>query len=123
LIYGIGVDIVVIERIENMIQKWGEAFFNKIFTEQEKKYCLQKKNKIQCFAGRFAAKEAFLKAFKNNANFREIEIIIKDRIPCIKLLGKTKRLFEKLLNKGKIYLSISHDGGYAIAMVVIEEER
>ncbi len=58
MIFGIGIDIIEIERVKESIEKYDKAFLNKIYTQTELDYCLSKKNKYQHFAARFAAKEA-----------------------------------------------------------------
>ena len=61
-IYGIGTDIVNINRIKKVIKKNNQAFKKKIYSKFEINVCEKRKNKAECFAKRFAAKEAFLKA-------------------------------------------------------------
>ena len=75
-IYGIGTDIVNINRIKNSIRKHNSTFKNRIFTKSEISNCEKRKNKIECFAKRFAAKEALFKAVRKNnkLKFNEIEV-------------------------------------------------
>lgn len=62
MIYGIGTDIIEIERIKKAISRYGDSFFFRTFTEKEQSYCLKHKENEVHFAGRFAAKEAIVKA-------------------------------------------------------------
>ena len=62
MIFGIGIDIEETARIKKSVEKFGDAFLNKIFTQTELDYSLSKKNKYQHLAARFAAKEAIAKA-------------------------------------------------------------
>jgi len=110
-IEGIGVDIVSIKRIEEMIEKYGERFLNRIFTKREINYALRNKNSIENFAGRFAAKEAVIKATKRNLSMKEIEI----------LNGKNGEPF--VAGKENILISISHEKKYAVAVAFVREER
>ena len=123
-IFGIGTDIVEISRIKKLFNKSRKSK-NRIFSEKEIKYCESKKNKIAFYSKRFAAKEAFVKALgtgiANGISFNEISIDnSKNGAPFIELLGKTKIITKKIIkNKNKIYLSLSDEKNYAIAMVII----
>ncbi len=123
-IYGIGADIVKIDRINRSIKKKG--FINRVFHKSEIKKCNTKINKDHCFAKRFAAKEAFSKALgtgiSNGINFNEILITnIKTGKPNIKLLGNTKKIVINILKKKKFntFLTLSDDKPFALATVVI----
>jgi len=124
LIIGCGIDLVKIERIEKVIKKWGDNFTFRIFTLLEREYCEKKKsNKFQSYAGKFAAKEAFLKALGlglRGVNWKDIEIK-NDELgqPIIDISGKRKKI---ALAKGvsKYFITISHTKEYAIAQVIIE---
>jgi holo-[acyl-carrier protein] synthase len=123
-IYGIGTDIIDISRIKTSFAK-NKKFKNRVFSKKEIKYCDSKNNKIASYSKRFAAKEAFAKALgtgvSKGISFNEISINNnKNGAPFIELLGKTKIIFKKLTNnRNKIYLSLSDEKKYALAMVVI----
>ena len=124
MIIGCGIDLVKIERIEKIIKKWGDNFIFRIFTSLEKEYCEKKKgNKYQSYAGKFAAKEALLKALGlglREANWKEIEVTNNELgQPIINTSGKLKNI---ALAKGvsKYFISISHAKEYAIAQVILE---
>ncbi len=124
LILGCGIDLVKIERIEKIIKKWGNNFIFRIFTPLEIDYCEKKKdNKFQSYAGKFAAKEALLKALGlglREANWKEIEIK-NDELgqPIMDTSGKLKNIAS---TKGvsKYFISISHTKEYAVAQVILE---
>tara|TARA_B100001093_G_C26429751_1_gene843473 strand:- start:199 stop:582 length:384 start_codon:yes stop_codon:yes gene_type:complete len=123
-IYGIGTDIANIERIKKSLKN--KNFINRVFNLTEIKKCSHKRNKVECFAKRFAAKEAFSKAIgtgiKKGINFREIVIQnIKSGKPSIRLFGETKKKTIHLLKKKKysIFLSLSDEKPFAIATVII----
>ena len=124
MIFGIGIDIIEVPRVERLTQK-EDKFVKKIFTQTEIDYCRRFRNGSQNFAGRFAVKEAFLKAMgtglSNGLKFNEIETI-NDKLgkPEIFLLGKTKEIFEKRDLKCS-HVSIAHLKDYATAVVVIEK--
>ena len=123
-IFGIGADIVNINRIKkSLINK---VFIKRIFNSVEINKCKNHINRANCFAKRFAAKEAFSKALgtgiSNGINFNEIIVSnIKSGKPDIKLLGKTKKIVNKVIKKNKfnIFLSLSDDKPFALATVVI----
>ena len=123
-IYGIGTDVVNINRIKKSLKN--KNFINRLFNANEIKRCNTQINKANCYAKRFAAKEAFSKAIgtgiSRGINFDEIIVYnIKSGKPTIKLLGNTKKIVNKILNKKKIniFLSLSDDKPFAVATVVI----
>ena len=123
-IHGIGTDIANINRIKKSLKN--KNFTNRLFNKNEIKKCNKQVNKANCYAKRFAAKEAFSKALgtgiSRGINFNEIIVYnIKSGKPSIKLLGSTKNIVNKILNKKKfnIFLSLSDDKPIAIATVVI----
>ncbi len=119
---GIGVDLCSIERFIRL--KEDTHFLQRIFTPSEIEYCQKKKKSEECFAVRFAAKEAFMKAlgtgYAKGVSFKEIEIV-KDENgqPSIKLNGLTNEIYIKS-GASKVMLSLSHERQMAIAMVFIE---
>ena len=119
---GIGIDICEVKRFDRL--KRNDLFLKRVFSEKELEFCLKRKNINQCLAARFAAKEAFLKAIGTGLvkGFRLKEIIVeKDNMgkPFINLEGETKICYEKI-NAKNIYLSISHENDFAVAVVIIE---
>ena len=123
-IFGIGTDIVKISRIRKSIKK--KKFISRLFNKKEILKCANTRNSHNCFAKRFAAKEAFSKALgtgiARGINFNEIIILNeKNGKPFIKLLNKTKLIVEKKIKKKnyKIALSLSDEDNYAVAFVTI----
>jgi holo-[acyl-carrier protein] synthase len=122
-IYGIGTDIISVSRINESLKN--KNLLNRLFSKEEISRCgklIQSKN---CYAKRFAAKEAFAKALgtgiTNGINFNEIIVMNeKSGKPFIKITGKTKQIIKKKLNnKAKFFLSLSDEKNYAIAFVTI----
>lgn len=118
MIFGIGIDIIEVSRLDKAnIQK-------KVFTTNEIEYCEQKRFKAQYYAVRFAAKEAFLKALgtglRDGIIWKDIEVV-NDELgkPSIVLHQKAKELFEKL-HISNIHVSLSHIKDLAIAVVILE---
>ena len=124
-IFGVGVDVVDIKRIFVSFKK-NKKFKERIFSSTEIKYCESKKNKYAYYAKRFAAKEAFVKAlgtgFSKGLSFKEIQIKNnKSGKPFINLTGKSLQIIKKIKKnrKIKIFLSLSDEAKYAIAMLVL----
>ena len=123
-IYGVGTDIANIKRINKSLKN--KEFVKRLFNKDEIKRCNNQLNKANCYAKRFAAKEAFSKAIgtgiSKGINFNEI-IVHNSKLgkPYIKLLGSTKKIVNKILNKKRIsiYLSLSDDKPFAIATVIL----
>ncbi len=122
MIYGIGIDIVKIERIKNASDKWGRRFFEKILTQGEISYCFEKKDPYPSLAVRFAAKEALIKAIGSEitVNMKDIEVVNdKSGRPSIKIRSKLEEYFkEKKINH--CHLSLSHEKEFGVACVVLE---
>lgn len=119
-IQGIGTDIIEVERIKDAIERHGERFLDRLFTEKEQKYCLRYKDAMPHFAGRFAAKEAIVKAFGTGLHaemsWKEIEIVNDSQgKPEVKLSPRLK----KSLKVVHIFLSISHCEAYATATAIV----
>ena len=127
-ILGTGIDIVENYRLKKILQKKKSNFKKKIFTINEVAYCEKKSNSISCYAKRFAAKEAFVKAlgigFRKNINFKDVEVLNnnygKPYISINKIIAnKIKTLFK--VKKFNILLSISDEKKYSIASVIISK--
>ncbi len=122
MIFGIGIDIVDIDRFQASVDRFGERFYQKIFTAIELAYCLKKVNSIESLAVRWAAKEAFSKAigtgWRKPFHWKDIEVINNPAgKPFISLKGE----LNNLLKNKVIHLSLSHSKTSAIAFVVIAE--
>ena len=122
-IYGIGTDIVSVDRLKKVIKN--KSILNRLFCKEEISKCKKLINFNNCYAKRFAAKDAFAKALgtgiANGISFNEIVIVNKKSgKPFIKLQGKTLQLIKKKFKKKlKIDLSLSDEKKYAVAFVTI----
>jgi holo-[acyl-carrier protein] synthase len=122
MIYGIGIDIVKIERMKNVVKKWDKRFLKKVFTKSEIDYCYGKKEPYLSLAVRFAAKEALVKAAGSGApvSLTDIEVMNMDSgKPLIKVSGKLEEFF-RMKSIRKTHLSLSHEHDYGVACVVLE---
>jgi holo-[acyl-carrier protein] synthase len=123
MIYGIGIDIVKIERMKKVVEKWGNRFLEKVFTDGEISYCYEKKEPFLSLAVRFAAKEALIKAVGSidNVSLRDIEVVnVETGRPLLKIRGKLRDFFQDQLIKN-VHLSLSHEHEYGVACVVLEQ--
>ena len=123
MIYGIGIDIIKIERMKKTVEKWGDKFLEKIFTKNEISYCYEKKEPYLSLSVRFAAKEALIKAIGSEipVSLTDVEVInYGSGRPYIKINGKLSKFFKE---KSIVctHLSLSHEHEYGIACVVLEK--
>jgi holo-[acyl-carrier protein] synthase len=118
LISGIGVDILNIVRVKNAIERWQERFISRVYTQGEIDYCRRQKLESIHFAARFAAKEAVMKALGRRVGWKEIEIINDEWGKPLVILSDRAKKGTGEQQAEKIFLSLSHDGAYAIAQVV-----
>ena len=124
ILYGIGTDIVRVERIKKSLKN--KNFLKRVFNHQEILKCKKLANKYNCFAKRFAAKEAFSKALgtgiAKGIKFNEIELLNNSNgKPYIVLKGKTLRVTKKIIKKNlfKFFVTLSDEKKYSIATVII----
>ncbi len=124
MIFGTGIDIVDISRFERFVRENNEPLFNRVFTEGERAYCTARKRSAQHYALRFAAKEAFVKALGtglgDGISWKEMEVVNDPSgKPDLNLTGRAAELFRQH-GLNRVFLSLSHDGNYAIASVILE---
>jgi holo-[acyl-carrier protein] synthase len=124
VIVGMGIDIAEVDRIRRAIERHGEVFLRRIFTAKEREYCERFKNKYERYAGRFAVKEAAMKAlgtgWSRGVRWVDIEVVRqKGGRPTLALEGEARKIGEKLGVKS-IALSITHTASQAYAQVIFE---
>jgi holo-[acyl-carrier protein] synthase len=124
MIVGTGIDIAEIPRIARSIERFGDRFLNRIYTETERRYCDSKTNRLERYAARFAAKEAAMKAlgtgWNHGVRWRDCEVVrLPGRRPTITFHGKAAE-FAVSLGVTNAALSISHTKDLAIAQVILE---
>lgn len=120
-IYGIGTDITECVRIAQMIDKHGELFLTRVYTPQEIAYCSARKAATQHYAGRWAAKEAALKAigtgWSRGIHWTDIEVVnAVGGKPSIVIGGQAREICLQR-GIGELLISISHCRNYAVAFV------
>ncbi len=124
MIYGIGIDLIEITRIEQAITRSGQRFLERLYTAAEQAYCCTKASPYPYYAARFAAKEAFLKALgtglREHMRWRDIEVYHEAlNKPALRLYGYLR---EHCTAQGitRMHLSLSHSMSHAIAQVLLE---
>ena len=125
MIAGIGADLVDIARIQALLDRHGERFLRRVYTEAETAYAMRGANKAERLAGRFAVKEAVMKALGTGKSqgilWRDVETLrARSGKPEVHLHGQAVRLV-KLRGGGVVHVSITHDGGKAVAFVILEK--
>jgi len=121
---GIGIDLALIPRLRQMVERWDERFLLRVFTEEEIAYCRRRRDPIPHLAARFAAKEATLKALGTGlamgVRWREMEVRRgRGQPPRLSLSGRTAELGEAR-GVRRLHVSLSHDAGLAVAQVLAE---
>ena len=124
MIIGMGVDIAEVDRIRAAIERHGETILRRIYTQNERQYCEQFKNKYERYAGRFAAKEAAMKAlgtgWRRGVRWVDLEIVREmSGRPTLALTGEAAKIAAQLGVK-HIALSITHTENQALAQVIFE---
>ena len=117
-----GVDIVEIGRVQQVLERWGQRFLDRIFTEGEQAYCAGRAPNL---AARFAAKEATMKALGTGVrgvSWKDIEVVRQESgAPSLRLTGRALQRFQSL-GLSHLALSLSHSRDNAVAMVVGQSE-
>jgi holo-[acyl-carrier protein] synthase len=123
MIYGIGIDIIRTDRMKEVVEKWGQKFLARVFTENEISYCYRKKTPYMSLAVRFAAKEAFIKAIGSGipVALNDIEVVNNDSGKPFLCLSSRLEDFIRMNFIRKAHLSISHEHEYGVACVILEQ--
>jgi len=120
---GVGSDIIECERIARVLERQGERFLNRVFTEAERDYCMRMKNPVPHLAARFAAKEAVSKCFTTGIGaefgWKSVEIVKGERgEPLASLDDKGKALLAHF-GASDILLTLTHTENYANAVAIL----
>jgi holo-[acyl-carrier protein] synthase len=124
VIVGMGIDVAEVERIRGAIERHGEVFLRRIFTAKEREYCERFKNKFERYAGRFAVKEAAMKAlgtgWSRGVRWVDLEVVgQRGGRPMLVLTGEARKIADQLGVKHTA-LSITHTAAQAFAQVILE---
>lgn len=124
MIVGMGIDVAEVKRIREVFESQGERFVKRVYTEAEAAYCEQFKNKYERYAGRFAAKEAAMKAlgtgWSRGVRWVDVEVVRqRGGRPVLQLHGEARKIADQLGVK-HIAMSITHTAEQAFAQVIFE---
>jgi len=124
MIVGTGIDIAEVDRIAQSIERFGRRFLERVFTSDEIRYCESKANQAERYAGRFAAKEAAMKAigtgWSRGVTWHDVEVQrLSGSRPTIVFHNKAGEFFRKL-GAVRAHLSITHTAETAMALVILE---
>src|SRR4051812_47324704 len=124
MIVGTGIDIAEVPRVAQAIERFGQRFLRRVFTEGEIRYCDSKANRIERYAARFAAKEAGMKAlgtgWSHGVRWRDIEVLRQPGSrPTIRFHGRAAEVATRL-GAQNVSLSLTHTTEQAIASVILE---
>ena len=125
MIAGIGVDIVDVARVAKLLERYGDRFLRRVFTDAEAKYAMGSANRAERLAGRFAVKEAFLKALGTGKTqgilWRDVETVRGPLgKPVVRLHGQAVRWL-RYRGGTHVHVTITHDGGKAVGFVILEK--
>lgn len=125
MIIGLGLDIAEVLRVQAAIERHGQRFLDRVFTPKEIEYCERFKNKFERYAGRFAAKEAVMKAlgtgWRRGIRWVDLEVVREQSgRPTISLAGEAAKIARQLGVK-RISISITHTESQALAQVIFED--
>ena len=124
MIVGLGMDISEVNRIQESIERFKDAFFKRVYTPAEIAYCRRHRNPYERFAARFAAKEATMKAlgtgWSRGVRWVDLEVVrLPSGKPTMELRGAAEEV-AKGLGVKRISLTITHSGNIALAQVIFE---
>jgi len=124
MIVGTGIDIAEVPRIAASIERFGNRFLHRIFTEGEIRYCESKANRVERYAARFAAKEAAMKAIGTGWNhgvaWRDVEVCREPGGRPTLTFHRKAAEFAAKLGARRVSLSLTHTAEHAIAQVILE---
>jgi holo-[acyl-carrier protein] synthase len=125
MIAGIGIDYVLISRIDKLISRYGERFLDRVFSKREIEESAKKMNRAQFFAARFAAREAFFKALGTGwgrvLSLKDVSVENDRRgRPFLNLSGRAEKVLRSRDIAGS-HISMTHEGDSAMAIVILEK--
>jgi holo-[acyl-carrier protein] synthase len=126
VVVGIGVDLVDVDRFARAVSRHGDRFLDRVFLDAERRACASRADRDAALAARFAAKEAGLKAlgtgWSGGLAFRHVEVEGGGGQPPVLRLHGPAAERARRLGVGRTHLSLSHDGGMAVALVILESD-
>ena len=122
MIVGLGLDATDIRRVADILARYGDRFLHRVFTDREIAYCNRRRNPVPHLAGRFAAKEAAMKALGTGHSrgvlWKEVEVVREKGPPRLELHGSAARLAARMRVRSSL-LTITHSESLALAQVLL----
>ena len=123
-IVAVGLDLARIDRFEKVHARHGDRLLERLFTDGERAYCDRRASRMASYVGRFAVKEAVMKAlgtgWSSGVTWRDIEVVRKSgSAPELRLHGATARIAQER-GVARFHITITHDGGMAAAVAIAE---
>ncbi|HEX4809084.1 MAG TPA: holo-ACP synthase [Bryobacteraceae bacterium] len=127
MIVGIGTDLAEVPRIRNSVERYGERFLNRVYTEKERAYASRKANWAESYAARFAAKEAGMKAIgtglRGGVTWKDFEVVNeRSGRPVLHLTGVARQIADRI-GGNQITISLTHTAEIAFAVVILEDGK
>lgn len=121
-VIGLGIDATDIPRVADIVARYGDRFLRRVFTDEEIAYCTRRRDPVPHLAGRFASKEAFMKALGTGHSpdvlWKDIEVVRDDGPPQLRLHGGAARC-AAMMQVQKSLLTITHSDALALAQVML----
>src|SRR5690242_5618127 len=124
MIVGIGTDLIEVDRIRKSVERYGDRFLRRVYTETELAYAMSKQNFAERLAGRFAVKEAGMKAigtgWRRGVTWKDFEVVNeRSGRPALRLSGAAATIADALAVR-RVSVSITHTATMALALVILE---
>lgn len=125
MIVGIGTDLIEVDRIRKSVERYGNRFLQRVYTERELAYAMSKQNFAERLAGRFAVKEAGMKAigtgWRRGVTWKDFEVVNEPSgRPTLRLTGVAATIADALVVR-RVSVSITHTATMALAVVILED--
>lgn len=126
MIVGLGIDLCDVERLASLERRYGRRFLRRVFTEAELSRCRNPRRLHECLAGRFAAKEAALKALgtglSRGITWHDVELVGGESQPPRMAFHRAAARALEFRGATASRVSVTHDAGMAVAVVILERE-
>ncbi len=124
MIVGIGTDLIEVDRIRKSVERYGDSFLHRVYTQKETAYAMSKQNFAERLAGRFAVKEAGMKAigtgWRRGVTWKDFEVVNEPSgRPTLRLTGAAATIADALAVR-RVSVSITHTATMAMAVVILE---
>jgi len=122
MILGVGIDVCAVARMDQLLQRWGDRIWERVLSTDERRTLAHRLDRATALAGRFAAKEAMVKAMSGAPGVRwhDLEVIgAPKRPPTVNLHGPARDLCDRM-GVERVHISITHDAGVAAAVAILE---